>query len=115
MNMYLEELNDAYKVLYYGYTDMATPEDQRKGIHDIQRFKCYPPYPWKMDGVDHINDDPRLFFNACINAGLVMFVRKEDVDNRYEETITYEQWLTKHQSEPGFVNHMTNGFKPKDY
>jgi hypothetical protein len=68
-----------------------------------------------MDGVDHINDDPRLFFNACVNAGLVMFVRKEDVDNRYEETITYEQWLTKHQSEPGFVNHMTNGFKPKDY
>jgi hypothetical protein len=29
--MYLEEMNDAYKVLYYGYTDMATPEDQRKG------------------------------------------------------------------------------------
>lgn len=108
--MYLDELDEKYKIMYYGLGDFS--EGDKKGIKDIRRFSCYPPYPWKSG--EHFADDPKVFWKACENAGLVKSVRKEDIENRYEQTLTYEQWLAKHEGEPGFVNNMVD-VRPKNY
>lgn len=101
--MYLDELDEKYTTMFYGIGDFS----DEKGVKDVRRFACYPPFPW--EGGEHLMDDPKLFWEACQNAGLVRNVRKEDIEQKYEPTITYEQWLAKHQNEPGFVNHMTDG------
>lgn len=107
--MWLDELDESYRTMYYGLSDYAEPEQQKKGIHDVRRFTCYPPYPWKLNDTDHFADNPRTFWEACLNAGMVRNVRKEDIETRYSEPITYQQWLERHKDEPGFVNHMEDG------
>lgn len=104
--MFLDDLSDTNRKMFYGIGDYASEEDKKKGKHDIRRFKVFPAFPWKFDkDVDHTAEDPGVFFRACENAGMVRHVRKED-DRSGGLTMTYSQWLEKHKDEPGFVNNL---------
>ena len=104
--MRLEDLAEQYKVMFTGIGDWAEPEDQKKGIHDVRRFETYPAYPWKNNGVDHLNDDPKTFAAICKNSGLMKCVRKEEITLRYDQPISYSEWVARHKDEPGWVNNL---------
>lgn len=105
--MKLEDLADEFKVMFTGIGDWAEPEDQKKGIHDVRRFETYPAYPWKNNGVDHLNDDPKAFCQIAKNNGYMQHIRKEDLTVKFDPPITYSEWVERHKDEPGWVNHIS--------
>lgn len=108
--MNLDSLADIYKKMYYGITDYAEPEEQKKGIHDVRRFSTYPAFPWKQDGTDHIRDNPKTFYEIAERSGIAKHVRREDDPDR-EQPITYSQWVERHRNDPGWVNNLEGSFK----
>lgn len=110
--MFLNDLSALNRTMHYGISDFASEEEKKRGKHDIRRFKVYPAFPWKFDPeVDHTAEDPKVFFNACENAGMVRHVRAEDDQRGGGLTMTYQQWLDKHKNDPGFVNNLEGKVK----
>lgn len=107
MIMFLSDLSPLNRTMHKGLADNATEQEQKQGIHKYESFKVYPAFPWKFDPkVDHTAEDPKVFFNACENAGMVRHVRAEDDQRGGGLTMTYQQWLDKHKNDPGFVNNL---------
>lgn len=103
--MFLNELDDKNRTMYFCIVNRSEKKDQP----DYRRMTVYPAFPWKMvKGVDYKSEDPKVFFQACEDAGMVKHVRKIDDEEKKGLTITYEQWLKKHENEPGFVDRMSN-------
>ena len=103
--MRIEDMSPVYKTLHYGIGDWAEPEEQKKGIHDVRRFKSYPAYPWKFDKeADHTKDNPKFFYDMCEQAGITKHTRAEE--ERQDTPISYSQWVERHKDEPGWVNHI---------
>ena len=103
--MRVEDMSDAYTRLHYGVGDYAEPEEQKRGVHDVRRFKCYPAFPWKFDKeADHTKDNPEFFYGMCEQAGIAKHVRAED--QTQEPLLTYSQWVEKHKNDPGWVNNI---------
>lgn len=103
--MYLTDLKDCYRIMHTCIGDVGEGK-----AHDYRRFSCYPPFPWRIDGTDHSKDNPYNFFRICEQNGYVKHVPAAETKET-GENITYQQWLEKHQNEPGFVNHMIGGMK----
>ena len=103
--MRIEDLSPAFKTLHYGIGDWAEPEEQKKGIHDVRRFKTYPAFPWKFDGTDHSQDNAAFFYGMCEQAGIAKHVSAEE-EHRDNRPISYREWVERHKNEPGWVNHL---------
>lgn len=78
----LSDLDPAYE-----YLPLVAQEEKRKDANGneedvIVYRKTYPAFPWRMDGSEHFNDDPRIFIDWCEEAGLVHWETKEQKEER---------------------------------
>ncbi len=107
MSSTLEQFADLrYGEMHECVYDAAPENEQKQGTHDIRTVKCYPAFPWKQEeGVSHIEDDPVFFGQVAEKAGKMQFVRAADKQET-EKPITYEEWVKRHENEPGWVNNL---------
>ena len=83
----LSDLDPAYE-----YLPLVAQEEKRKvgNIEEIvvHYMKTYPAFPWKMNGKDHHDDDPRIFIDFCEEKGLVHWENKEQKEERLRKCST---------------------------
>ncbi len=102
----LNQLAGYYKRLPYCYGDDATEEERRKGIHNEKMERVYPAFPWKWDGSDHFNDDPRYFSALATKYGLINHLTREHWATGADPLISYKQWVELHKDDPNWVNNI---------
>lgn len=107
----LQDLSPLNREMPLCIADLATEEERKRGVHDIKTFQTYPPYPWAFTKeADHSQDNPKVFCDIARQSGIMRDLRAEDkrVDDR---PISYEQWLERHENEPGWVNNLESVLK----